>query len=1403
MNRRIISMLVCLSLLLSMIVLPTTAQEKATSATAVPRQNLEIVAEWIHGTDVRSLGAATIVDRCAKNGITDIYLLVKGTGGKLGYNKTQYTSAISGSLDCLQAMITAGHAKGIRVHAWLCCMEDENYKTNNPNSGMWHYVRGRDNNRINPYDKGYQTYMYNITSEILSGYDVDGIHLDYIRYNHLANGWSSEDFAAMEARGVKEADVRYLLNKTFYQDQLPAGETVDSQYAFNALRNGDPTAVAVAQYRRDNIAQFANVIKKAIADSVKDVVYSAALQPEGGIKDYPNSDDWAFADLHYGQNYADAANLYDYICPMAYSPTFNKAPDWMAHITTRSMELGNEVVMGLLSSYPMLSSQLMGDIEAVRAAGAKGIVHFRHTQFGYSKTSFDLNAGEMDIHLINTYSSGYRWVKFEAAEGVTITGARYVSGCNTSAPIVIAADGSSVLMGYENETGYVMEKEGDIRLTFRGAPNGDTPIVLTRIYLTNESRAYCSFEDRTQYEVKFYDYDGTLLDTQTTTYGGCVSTTAPSRAGYEFTGWDKETCFVTGNLTVTATYQEAPTVPTTNGVPRQNLEIVAEWIHGTDVRSLGAATIVDRCAKNGITDIYLLVKGTGGKLGYNKTQYTSAISGSLDCLQAMITAGHAKGIRVHAWLCCMEDENYKTNNPNSGMWHYVRGRDNNRINPYDKGYQTYMYNITSEILSGYDVDGIHLDYIRYNHLANGWSSEDFAAMEARGVKEADVRYLLNKTFYQDQLPAGETVDSQYAFNALRNGDPTAVAVAQYRRDNIAQFANVIKKAIADSVKDVVYSAALQPEGGIKDYPNSDDWAFADLHYGQNYADAANLYDYICPMAYSPTFNKAPDWMAHITTRSMELGNEVVMGLLSSYPMLSSQLMGDIEAVRAAGAKGIVHFRHTQFGYSKTSFDLNAGEMDIHLINTYSSGYRWVKFEAAEGVTITGARYVSGCNTSAPIVIAADGSSVLMGYENETGYVMEKEGDIRLTFRGAPNGDTPIVLTRIYLTNESRAYCSFEDRTQYEVKFYDYDGTLLDTQTTTYGGCVSTTAPSRVGYEFTGWDKETCFVTGNLTVTATYKEIAPAGPTLDESIQIYHTLDLASDISITFAVPKSNLEKYDSFYMECVVPEYKGNDLIGSSTVTLLPVVSGNYYYFTLTGMTAVRMGDMVDAVLHMTKGAQKFYSKTDSYSVATYAYGMLNSSKDTKMLTLCADLLRYGAEAQTFKKYRTDALVDAALTAEQRAYQSNTEALTFTATDMTLGDTEMPFITWVGKTLDLGSKVGLKFVFNTDNYFGDPESLVMLITYTGNNGETKTMSLTGAETYNAAKNQYSFTFYGLLASELRTAVDVAIYADGLQLTETLRYSAESYAAKSGTTALAALTKALFAYSDSAKAYFNK
>ena len=58
--------------------------------------------------------------------------------------------------------------------------------------------------------------------------------------------------------------------------------------------------------------------------------------------------------------------------------------------------------------------------------------------------------------------------------------------------------------------------------------------------------------------------------------------------------------------------------------------------------------------------------------------------------------------------------------------------------------------------------------------------------------------------------------------------------------------------------------------------------------------------------------------------------------------------------------------------------------------------------------------------------------------------------------------------------------------QCTVIFKDWDGTILKTETVSYGGSATAPAnPSRDGYEFTGWDKTFNYVTEDITVTAQY------------------------------------------------------------------------------------------------------------------------------------------------------------------------------------------------------------------------------------------------------------------------------------------------------------------------------
>ena len=62
--------------------------------------------------------------------------------------------------------------------------------------------------------------------------------------------------------------------------------------------------------------------------------------------------------------------------------------------------------------------------------------------------------------------------------------------------------------------------------------------------------------------------------------------------------------------------------------------------------------------------------------------------------------------------------------------------------------------------------------------------------------------------------------------------------------------------------------------------------------------------------------------------------------------------------------------------------------------------------------------------------------------------------------------------------------------KYTVKFVNWDGSTISSQSVEYGKAASSpSVPARSGYEFTGWDKDFSNITGNITVTAQFKYVS--------------------------------------------------------------------------------------------------------------------------------------------------------------------------------------------------------------------------------------------------------------------------------------------------------------------------
>lgn len=325
------------------------------------------------------------------------------------------------------------------------------------------------------------------------------------------------------------------------------------------------------------------------------------------------------------------------------------------------------------------------------------------------------------------------------------------------------------------------------------------------------------------------------------------------------------------------------------------MAILGMWVWPQNVNLRGAERVVRSCRQAGVTDLFFLTKGLGGEASYHSRVAPRGYE--RDLLREITDCAHKHGMRVHAWFTSTCDAYYKRQHPESGRCHFVRGRDRELISLRDDGYLNYMETVIREVCSRYEVDGLHLDYIRYNHLLYGWADEDMERYQAEGASKACLHALI-----QHAYQAGEYRNEDVLLDAYRDGDENLRAFARARRKDVECFASALTAAAHAERKDIILSAALMPEGAYADT------AFSDLHYGQNYEDATKLYDYALPMAYSTAYGKDAAWVRHVAEGTVQHNIKTIVGLHAYEGGSGLALQADINMLQGVPVEGICLFR---------------------------------------------------------------------------------------------------------------------------------------------------------------------------------------------------------------------------------------------------------------------------------------------------------------------------------------------------------------------------------------------------------------------------------------------------------------------------------------------------------------
>ncbi|RLB75521.1 MAG: hypothetical protein DRH24_19475, partial [Deltaproteobacteria bacterium] len=146
-------------------------------------------------------------------------------------------------------------------------------------------------------------------------------------------------------------------------------------------------------------------------------------------------------------------------------------------------------------------------------------------------------------------------------------------------------------------------------------------------------------------------------------------------------------------------------------LPQSVSEVGAKgvWAWGSTVRDEGVSNFVNNIASHGISDLFLLVKGVDGTF-------------NTQTLEDVIPLAHQNGIKVHAWAMVLNDMDASS----SGQYSGVGG---SWIDARDENYRSYFINDIITPLCAFDIDGIHLDCIRYPGNADNYSGSQDAITE--------------------------------------------------------------------------------------------------------------------------------------------------------------------------------------------------------------------------------------------------------------------------------------------------------------------------------------------------------------------------------------------------------------------------------------------------------------------------------------------------------------------------------------------------------------------------------------------------------------------------------------------------------------------------------------------------
>jgi uncharacterized lipoprotein YddW (UPF0748 family) len=206
---------------------------------------------------------------------------------------------------------------------------------------------------LSPIHSGAVDHTVAILDHLAASYDLDGIHLDYVRYPDPQFDYSRA--ALLEFRAHLD---EYL---TAAERVRFAGRDTGTLLAMT-----DVYPERWGNFRRARLNTLVMRARTAVKRRRADLLFSAAVYPDPVEAAVRRLQDW--------RTWIDN-RMIDVVCPMAYTPDASVFASQIAFVRQVS---GDQAVWAGIGAYRLSSSETVQNIRTARRLGAEGIVLFSY-----------------------------------------------------------------------------------------------------------------------------------------------------------------------------------------------------------------------------------------------------------------------------------------------------------------------------------------------------------------------------------------------------------------------------------------------------------------------------------------------------------------------------------------------------------------------------------------------------------------------------------------------------------------------------------------------------------------------------------------------------------------------------------------------------------------------------------------------------------------------------------------------------------------------------------------------------------------------------------------------------------------------------------------------------------------